>query len=257
MENNLEAQVWREKSAKLLASLKSANESGELTVAGLCDFISSASKSLFHNQPLSMPPANAKLGNCFSTLHHYLQLAISQEGGFVMIPLQVSLLRSGQLSIEELVEYLHESVLIALDIEDTDSPNKTRDDDSEIESEFNALLDDIENLADDENYKEAIRLIDKAFDIAEKEPLLFYDKCTLINNRGFYNYKLGNLAEALLDVDKAIEEDPDDDLPYYTRAEILYEMKDYNAALSAINKALVISADSDKEDFRKLILEKL
>ena len=126
-----------------------------------------------------------------------------------------------------------------------------------MEEEFNALLDDIEELADEENYSEAIKLIDKAFAIADKEPLLFYDKCTLINNRGFYNYKLGNLKEALADVEKAIEESPDDDLPYYTKAEVLFEMKNYSGALNAINKAIEISPDSDKEDFRKLILEKI
>lgn len=255
MENNLEAQVWREKTTKLMTSLNTAIESGDLTVEQLCDFIGSAAKSLFHNQPFVNPYTEPPRKQCFETLHHYLQLAVSQEGGIVMIPLQINLLRAGQLSIEELIEYLHESALVSLGIEDTSPASHIQQD--KTEQEFNALLDDIEELADEENYKEAIRLIDKAFAIADEDPLLFFDKCTLINNRAFYNYKLGNFIEALSDVNKAIEEDPEDDLPYHTKAEILYEMKNYSGALLAINNAINISSDSDKEDFRRLILEKM
>lgn len=253
MENNLEAQVWREKTNKLIESLNTYINSGKLSIDQLADFITGALRAAVRNErfenPLGLPSLDYLL--------HYLQLAMTIEGGIVMIPLQVSLLRSGQLSIEELVEYLHESALISLNIEDSTSPKKHSEADEKVEEEFNALLDDIEELADEENYSEAIKLIDKAFAIADKEPLLFYDKCTLINNRGFYNYKLGNLKEALADVDKAIEENPDDDLPYYTKAEVLFEMKNYSASLEAINKAIQINPDSDKEDFRKLILEKI
>jgi len=257
MEQNNEAKIWLEKTNALSEALTHSIETGDLSIFQIAEFISDASRAIIKRERFYNPYANSKYETSLNTLYNYIQLTMTCESGIIMIPLQVSLLESGQLGINELVDYMHESIMIKLGIEDNYTDISSDEEESEIEKKFNALIYKIDCADEREDYEEALYFLDEAFEIAENESLFFYDRVTMINNRAFYNYKLGNLDVALADAEKAIAENPNDDLPYHTKAEILMAMKSYPSALQAINKAISIYDSEDKQEFKKLILAKM
>jgi tetratricopeptide (TPR) repeat protein len=163
------------------------------------------------------------------------------------------------LSVEEFVEYLHETILLLYNIEDhTRAVAPDHDEDlKNVEEAFNSLLDEVEELAEYEDYEAAIEKLDKALLLGESEPLLIYDRINMINNRAFYNCQLENYTEALADIDLAISEDPENGLLYHTKSEIFAEMGIFSKALEFIDKAILLEDTKDKHDFRRTILERI
>jgi len=251
---------WREKTTRLKNGLRQFLAAKKVSLDDIAEFVKEAAGSVLRIERFVSPFKNTELAVDFEELYRYIQISMNYEGALVLIPIQSGLLQAGALTIDEFIEYLHECVMIVKNIEDNtkEFPGVTNaGEGNEIEDAFNDLLDQVEELAENENYLEAIKKVDEAFQIAQKEPLLFYDKVTMINNRAFYNCQLGNFEEALTDANEAIMEDPDDALPYYTKSEILVAMNKFEQALDSISRSIEIEDSEDKREYRKMILGRL
>jgi tetratricopeptide (TPR) repeat protein len=190
-------------------------------------------------------------------LYNVLQSGLRYEGTLAMVPLQMSLFSSGQLTLKEFIDYVRDAALLANGYELNSTPEDEADEELQnLEDEFNRKLDIIEELAEKDEYAEAIKILDEAFAMAEKEPLLFYDRCTMYNNRAYYNFRLGNFEEALKDCDTAIE-DTESGLFYHTKAEVYFGMGRFEEAMKAINKAIELEPGGGKEEFKAEIANKL
>lgn len=86
-------------------------------------------------------------------------------------------------------------------------------------------------LGDQEKYKEAIELLDKAID---KDPG-FLDAFI---QRGYYQMNLDNYLLAAKDFERALSIDPRNTLALYDLGSCMYGLNDFNAALKYYNKAL-------------------
>lgn len=93
------------------------------------------------------------------------------------------------------------------------------------------------NLACDEeakgNYKEAIKLLDKALDKNPKD-------IVALNNRGFDYLEFKEYDKAKSNFGRMIELDKNCPAAYYALGYLNYELQNYNAALGCFDKAIQI-----------------
>jgi tetratricopeptide (TPR) repeat protein len=253
METAKNSEAWRERTEKL------KNAISLIPLEEVVGFTRSAAGSVLRKKSFINPYNGTDTEQVFGTLYEYLETAMQDQGSLVLIPMQVGLMESNVLSVEEFVEYLHETILLLYNIEDhTRAVAPDHDEDlKNVEEAFNSLLDEVEELAEYEDYEAAIEKLDKALLLGESEPLLIYDRINMINNRAFYNCQLENYTEALADIDLAISEDPENGLLYHTKSEIFAEMGIFSKALEFIDKAILLEDTKDKHDFRRTILERI
>jgi tetratricopeptide (TPR) repeat protein len=246
-----EEQKWYDTADAMDAGLGDYLERKILSENDIYEFVRSACKSILEQKRFQNSFQGKEPESLLESFYEFIRLAMSNENTLAMVPLQMSLYKSGQLTLREFINYLRDTVLLTKGY-DIPAAGEEGDEYLNLEDDFNAWLDKAEDAASADNYETAIEALDKAFLLAAKEPMLFYDRCTMYNNRAYYNFRLGNLEEALKDCEIAIE-DQEQGLFYHTKAEILLEMKRYADALEAINKAVALEPSSDKKEFREII----
>ncbi|MCE3259038.1 MAG: hypothetical protein K0S12_679 [Bacteroidetes bacterium] len=252
-----EITLWREKTNRLVSAFTDHINNGSLDHIEIAEFIREAAGSVLKRERLQTHYLQSEFKTEFETLYHYVQLSMNHEGALAMIPIQAALMAAGELRHEELIEYMHESILLNKGLVEQKITQEPREAEYEVVDVFNALLDKVEEAADRDDYIAALLFLDEAFELAEDNPVLIYDRLNMINNRAFYNCQIGKYEEALRDCAKASLEDPDYGVIYHTKAEILFEMKRYPEALEAINEAIVKEDSPDKHSFKNQILKKL
>jgi tetratricopeptide (TPR) repeat protein len=257
MNTDPEINQWREKTNRLISVFTDHIRNGNLDHIEIAEFVREAAGAVLKRERLQTHYLQSEFKGEFETLYQYIQLSMNYEGALAMIPIQAALMASGELSPEELIEYMHESILLKKGLVETKTSREPHGSEDEVADTFNALLDKVEEAADRDDYISALLFLDEAFELAEENPLLTYDRLNMINNRAFYNCQIGKYEEGLRDCAKASEEDPDYGVIYHTKAEILFEMKKYGEALEAINDAIRKEDSPDKHSFKDQILNKL
>lgn len=249
-----EEQKWYDLADAIHGGIEDCLTKTQLSEVDLYEFVRMACGSLLRQERFENPFHGKASETPLNQLYTLMQHAMEYEGTIAMIPLQMSLYKGGQLTLREFIDYLRDSALMVAGFEpEVQGERADMEELGGLEDQFNSLLDKVEDHADNEEYQEAIIVLDEAFSLAEKEPLLFYDRATMYNNRAYYNFCLGNFEEALSDCKIALE-DTEEGFFYHTKAEILHGMKRSDEALEAINKAIEMESTPDKIEFREEIL---
>ncbi|MCE3226970.1 MAG: Anaphase-promoting complex, cyclosome, subunit 3 [Bacteroidetes bacterium] len=251
-----EIQLWRDKTNKLIATFERHIQNGKLNHENIVAFVKQVMGAVIRRERFHNPYHDTEFEQCFDSFYQYIQRSSSHQTALVMIPMQAQLMETGGLSMKELIEYLHETILLEKGLFE-EKETSPEDEDDYATDTFNSVLDRVEESAENNDYQNAIFFLDEAFVIAENNPLLIYDRLNMINNRAFYNCQLGNYEEGLKDCTKAISEDADYGVIYHTQAEIYFALKHYRKALDSINLAIEREDTADKHEFKKNILSKL
>jgi len=97
-------------------------------------------------------------------------------------------------------------------------------------------------------YKKADSICNVLLSLKDMEP-------EYLRIKGYLNYEMGNLQEAMKNLLLGVEINPKDDLSYYYLSRVYYKLSNYDKALDYINKAIEINSNVPEYISYKIFLD--